>query len=224
MRRSGLPRQVPDRCNQCVGPTVTPTVFLAYLAAHFLAAVTPGPSMLFVIATGISRGARRGLMVGLGVALGDVILLNIALLGLIALAQAFSAVFLVAKYAGAAYLIWLGFNMWHSASKPGGESTHAPDDDKRSFLLGMALALSNPKAILFHASLMPLILDLKALTVLDAVLIMSAVFSVNLLTMGTYSFLAGKSSTWFNTGSRLKWMNRIAGGAMMGTGVIIASR
>jgi threonine/homoserine/homoserine lactone efflux protein len=203
---------------------VTPTVFLAYFAAHFIAAATPGPSMLAVIATGIARGARRGMMVGLGVALGDLILLNIALLGLIALAQAFSAVFLVAKYAGAAYLIWLGFAMWRSAGKLDQPASGAPGDDRRSFLLGMAMALSNPKAILFHASLMPLILDLKVLTLLDALLIMGVVFTVNVLTMGAYSFLAGKSSAWFNTGSRLRWMNRIAGSAMIGTGAIIASR
>jgi threonine/homoserine/homoserine lactone efflux protein len=203
---------------------VTPTVFLAYCAAHFIAAVTPGPSMLAVIATGISRGARRGMMVGLGVALGDVILLNVALLGLITLAQAFSAVFLVAKYAGAAYLVWLGFVMWRSAGKPAERAQRAHGDSKRSFLLGMAMALSNPKAILFHASLMPLILDLKALTLFDALLIMGVVFAVNVLTMGTYSFLAGRSSAWFNTGSRLGWMNRIAGTAMIGTGAIIASR
>ena len=203
---------------------MTLTIFLAYCAAHFVAAVTPGPSMLSVIATGIARGFRPGMLVGIGVALGDLILLNIALLGLIALAQAFSAIFLVAKYAGAAYLIWLGSNMWRSAGSLDPPKAGAAGDGRRSLLLGLALALSNPKAILFHASLMPLILDLKSLTLPDAILIMSVVFTVNILTMGAYAYLAGRSSRWFNSGSRLSWMNRIAGGAMIGTGAIIASR
>lgn len=198
------------------------TVFLAYCAAHFVAAVAPGPSMLAVIATGISRGARLGILVGLGVALGDMILVTIAMFGLIALAQAFSVVFLVAKYAGAAYLVWLGVMMWRSAGKI--EAQGAAHGDGRPVLLGLAMALSNPKAILFHASLMPLILDLRTLTVMDALLIMAVVFSVNVLTMSTYSVLAGKSSAWFRTGGRLRWMNRVAGGAMIGTGALIASR
>jgi threonine/homoserine/homoserine lactone efflux protein len=203
---------------------VTLTIFVAYCAAHFVAAVTPGPSMLAVIATGISRGFRQGMLVGIGVALGDLILLNIALLGLIALAQAFSATFLVAKYAGAAYFIWLGFNMWQAAGRLDPPDAGAQGDSMRALLLGLALALSNPKAILFHASLMPLIIDLKTLTLPDAFLIMSVVFVVNILTMGTYAFLAGRSARWFNTGLRLSCMNRIAGGAMIGTGTIIASR
>jgi threonine/homoserine/homoserine lactone efflux protein len=202
---------------------MTLTVFLAYCAAHFVAAVTPGPSMLAVIATGMSRGTRPGIMVGLGVALGDMTLVTIAMFGLIALAQAFSIVFLVAKYAGAAYLIWLGIMMWRSAGTID-TNTAQPAGVGRPFLLGLMLALSNPKAILFHASLMPLILDLRTLTAVDALLIMAVVFSVNVLTMSTYSMLAGKSSAWFRTGARLRWMNRVAGGAMIGTGALIASR
>lgn len=202
---------------------MTLTVFLAYCAAHFVAAVTPGPSMLAVIATGISRGTRPGILVGLGVALGDVTLVTIAMCGLIALAQAFAIVFLVAKYAGAAYLVWLGIGLWRAAGTI--DTTVQPTGGAgRPFLLGLTLALSNPKAILFHASLMPLILDLRTLTALDALLIMAVVFSVNVLTMSVYSVLAGKSSAWFRTGGRLRWMNRIAGSAMIGTGALIASR
>jgi threonine/homoserine/homoserine lactone efflux protein len=203
---------------------MTLTAFFAYCAAHFVAAVTPGPSMLAVIATGISRGTRRGIMVGLGVALGDMILVTIAMCGLIALAQAFSIVFLVAKYVGAAYLIWLGIMMWRSAGTIEADAAQPAGGAGRPFLLGLMLALSNPKAILFHASLMPLILDLWTLTIFDALLITAVVFSVNVLTMSTYSVLAGKSSAWFRTGSRLRWMNRVAGGAMIGTGALIASR
>jgi threonine/homoserine/homoserine lactone efflux protein len=203
---------------------MTLTVFLAYCAAHFVAAVTPGPSMLAVIATGVSRGTRRGIMVGIGVALGDMTLVTIAMCGLIALAQAFSVVFLAARYLGAAYLVWLGVMMWRSAGRIETDTAQPAGGAGRAFLLGLMLALSNPKAILFHASLMPLILDLRTLTVMDALLIMAVVFSVNVLTMSTYSVLAGKSSVWFRTGSRLRWMNRIAGGAMIGTGALIASR
>ncbi len=198
-------------------------VFLAYCGALFLAAATPGPAMFAVIATGVPRGAWLAFAAGLGVAFGDVILVFIALFGMIALAQAFSAIFLVAKYVGAAYLIWLGYKMWRSAGElKQGETV--PGGAGRSFLLGLTVALSNPKAILFHASLMPLILDLKALTLADGAIVLATVFTVNVVTMGVYAVLAGLSSSWFRTSSRLRWMNRIAGGAMIGTGAVIASR
>ncbi|AZN99773.1 LysE family translocator [Mesorhizobium sp. M9A.F.Ca.ET.002.03.1.2] len=203
---------------------MTLTAFLAYCAAITLAAATPGPAMFAVITNGISRGFVRAFMAGIGIAAGDAVLVTLALLGLVALAQTFEWVFLALKYAGAAYLVFLGIRMWRSATaQPDGLQAVQPRLS-RSFFLGASIALGNPKAILFHASIMPLILDLDTMTVADGLLVVAVVISVNILTMGVYAALAGRASGWFRTPRRVHLMNRFAGGAMIGTGALIAAR
>ncbi|TPM11638.1 LysE family translocator [Mesorhizobium sp. B2-3-11] len=203
---------------------MTPTAFFAYCAAVTLAAATPGPAMFTVITNGVSRGFLRAFMAGVGVAAGDAVLVTLALLGLVALAQTFEWIFLLLKYAGAAYLIFLGIRMWRaSATQPNGPQT-AQARLSRFFFLGASIALGNPKAILFHASIMPLILDLDTLTFVDGLLVVAVVISVNILTMGVYAVLAGRASGWFRTPGRMRLMNRFAGSAMIGTGALIAAR
>ena len=203
---------------------MTPTAFLAYCAAVTLAAATPGPAMFAVITNGVSRGFRRAFMAGVGVAAGDAVLVTLALLGLVALAQTFEWVFLLLKYAGAAYLIYLGIRMWRAAATEPTEPKTAETRLSRSFLLGASIALGNPKAILFHASIMPLILNLDTLTFADGLLVVAVVITVNIVTMGVYAALAGRASGWFRTPRRMRLMNRFAGSAMIGTGALIAAR
>jgi threonine/homoserine/homoserine lactone efflux protein len=203
---------------------MTPTAFLAYCAAVTLAAATPGPAMFAVITNGVSRGFLRAFMAGSGVAAGDAVLVTLALLGLVALAQTFEWIFLLLKYAGAAYLIFLGIRMWRASAVQSDESRTAEARLSRSFLLGASIALGNPKAILFHASIMPLILNLDTLTFVDGLLVVAVVISVNILTMGAYAALAGRASGWFRTPRRMRLMNRFAGSAMIGTGALIAAR
>ncbi|MFB9979403.1 LysE family translocator [Mesorhizobium kowhaii] len=203
---------------------MTPTAFLAYCAAITLAAATPGPAMFAVITNGVSRGFLRAFMAGVGVAAGDAVLVTLALLGLVALAQTFEWVFLLLKYAGAAYLVFLGIRMWRAAATQPDEPQASQARLSRSFFLGASIALGNPKAILFHASIMPLILNLNTMTLADGLLVVAVVISVNILTMGIYAALAGRASGWFRTPRRMRLMNRFAGSAMIGTGALIAAR
>ncbi|AJD46084.1 LysE family translocator [Rhizobium sp. SEMIA 4085] len=200
------------------------TALIAYCLALLLAVATPGPAMFAVITTGVSRGTFSALTVGLGIALSDVVLVNIALAGLVAIAQSFSWLFTAMKYAGAGYLIFLGYRMWRAASGFEAPEGVQPASATRQLGLGAAIALGNPKAILFHASLMPLILNVGSLSAFDVAIIMMVVFGVNTLTMGTYAVLAGASSRWFRSAGAIRALNRTAGGAMIGTGVLIAAR
>src|SRR5688500_9453045 len=114
------------------------TAFVAYCLALLLAVATPGPAMFAVITTGVSRGTFSALIVGLGVALSDVVLVGIALAGLVAIAQSFSWFFTVIKYAGAAYLIFLGYRMWRAGSQYEAGTVVQPVSAARQFGLGTA--------------------------------------------------------------------------------------
>ncbi|MBZ9841832.1 LysE family translocator [Mesorhizobium sp. CA5] len=203
---------------------MTVTAFLAYCVAISLAAATPGPAMFAVITNGLSRGFLRAFIAGMGVAAGDAVLVTLALLGLVALAQTFEWIFLLVKYAGAAYLVFLGIRMWRAAAQKPDDSRQTQARLSQSFFLGASIALGNPKAILFHASIMPLILNLDTMTFADGLLVVLVVVCVNIITMGLYAAMAGRAAGWFKTPKRMRLMNRLAGGAMIGTGALIAAR
>lgn len=196
---------------------------LAYTAALLVAVVTPGPAMLAVISTGVASGARRATLFAGGIAAGDVLLAAIALTGLAVLALSFGWVFAIVKYAGAAYLVWLGIRMWRAptariSAKPTGGGGLRP------FAVGLAVAVGNPKAILFHASLMPLILDVAALGRAEIAAVLAIVAVVNLVVMTACGRFAGGASRWLRTPARMRWVNRVGAGAMVGTGAVIAAR
>lgn len=203
---------------------MTLAAFFAYCAAVILAAATPGPAVFATISTGISRGFLSGVLVGLGVAAADAVLVTLALAGLVTLVQTFEWVFWVLKYAGAAYLVWLGVRMWRAAGAQGQSHDSSGAGGARPFLLGASIGLGNPKAILFHASIMPLILDLEVLTVADCAAVVAVVAGVNIVVMGFYSGLSTATARFFRTQSRMRLISRVAGGAMIGTGALIASR
>jgi len=203
---------------------MTVAAFLAYCLAITLGAATPGPAMFAVISNGLTRGFATAFLIGLGVAAADAVLVILAMLGLVALVQTFEWLFWVLKYAGAAYLIYLGFRMIR-ARGAGAEAPEQPRTSRgKAFFLGASIGLGNPKAILFHASIMPLILDLSSLTLMDGVAVVCVVLAANVTIMGFYAWLSGAASKWFKTEERMRWINRISGGAMIGVGAVIASR
>lgn len=199
---------------------MTSASLLAYALALLLAVATPGPAMISVTGTGLSQGPKPALLIAAGIAIADCILGALALLGLATLMATFFWLVTIIKYAGAAYLIWLGIRMWRAptavSSKASGSRSH--------FLLGMTVGLSNPKAILFHASMMPLIIDLRLLDRSSGAAVIAIIFGANLLGMGAYAILAGNGSRWFRTPKRLAWLNRVGSGSMLGAGALIVVR
>lgn len=204
---------------------MTVTAFLAYCLAITLGAATPGPAMFAVISNGLTRGFATAFLIGVGVAAADMVLVILAMLGLVALVQTFEWIFWVLKYAGAAYLIYLGVKMIRARAGKAPPAEEQPRTSRgKAFFLGASIGLGNPKAILFHASIMPLILDLSSLTFMDGVAVVCVVLAANVTIMGFYAWLSGAASKWFKTEERMRWINRISGGAMIGVGAVIASR
>jgi threonine/homoserine/homoserine lactone efflux protein len=200
---------------------MTAISLLSYATALLIAVATPGPAMLTVIGRGLTKGTREAIAVGAGIAIADVLLGSVALLGLAALMAALSWLFVAVKFGGAAYLMWLGFRMWRSSGNEGG---HDGSSGRGNVMLGMGAALANPKAILFHASLMPLIIDLRQLDAFGAAAILATILIVNLVVMSSYALLAGRGSNCFRTPQRMRLLQRVGGGSMLGAGAIVAAR
>ena len=126
-----------------------------FSSALFIAAASPGPGIAAIVARVLGRGPREAIPFSIGIALGDVVWLTFAVLGLAALAQAFHGVFLAVKYAGAAYLLYLALRsarqaLWPTAARSEAVEALSPG---QAYRRGVALHLTNPKAILFFGSL-----------------------------------------------------------------------
>lgn len=200
---------------------MTRASLLAYAIALVLAVATPGPAMIALIARSVARGAGAGLRMALGISFADVTLGALALLGLAALLRSFAWLLDVLKYAAAFYLVWLGARMWRS---PPAEAAPSIPASRSDVMTGLTVGLSNPKAMLFHASLMPLIIDLHLLNWRSAIAILGIIFAANLSVMSAYALAAGEGGRRFRSAKRLRLLSRLAGGTMVGAGALIASR
>lgn len=197
------------------------TTTITYAAALVVAVASPGLATFAVISTGLSRGVAAATATSPGIAIGDVLLVLIALLGLGAIAAAGEWAFTVVKLAGTAYLGWLGIKMWRAEANLDVIQAGHP---LRSLGIGLAVAVCNPKAILFHASLMPVLIDLNAVSLAEGLAILAIVFAANFLTLALYGLLSGQTADWFRGPGRMKWMNRCAGGALIGAAILVACR
>lgn len=158
-----------------------------------LLALVPSVSVLAVSARAASAGFRHGAYVTLGIIAGDTLFILLAIFGLHLLAEAMGDSFVFIKYLGAAYLIWLGVRLWRSGAGAASAQTHADASATSSFMTGLLITLGDQKAILFYLGFFPAFMDLKALTMLDALLVIAiaavAVGGVKL----AYAWAAGRA-------------------------------
>jgi threonine/homoserine/homoserine lactone efflux protein len=125
-----------------------------FLAAATLLAVTPGPGIFYVLTRSLSGGRREGSLSALGTFLGGSVHVLAAGLGLSAVLVASATAFAVVKYAGAAYLVWLGIRMIQARNVPMDESFEE-GNSSRAFRQGIVTELLNPKTALFFLSFLP---------------------------------------------------------------------
>ncbi|MEU7985512.1 leucine efflux protein LeuE [Streptosporangium canum] len=174
-----------------------------YVLGAFFIILLPGPNSLYVLATAAQRGVRQGYRGAAGVFLGDTVLMVLAAAGAASLLRSTPVLFNVVKYAGAAYLAWIGFQMlrgaWRSWRAAGtAEAVAAPETTLEDpFRKALVISLMNPKAILFFISFFIQFVDPAYGTPVLPFLILGAIcqlFSVLYLSVLIFggTFLAGQ--------------------------------
>jgi threonine/homoserine/homoserine lactone efflux protein len=198
---------------------------LLFSSALFIAAASPGPGIAAIVARVLGRGPRDAIAFSIGVALGDVVWLTFAILGLAALAQAFHEVFLVIKYAGAAYLLYIAYKIWTApAVAKDVTAEERAEHPARLLLGGLALTLGNPKTIVFYLALLPTILDLTRITVLGFAELLAATLTVLGVVFAGYIVLAARARQLFTTPKAIRILNRTTGAMLAGAAAAVASR
>ena len=132
---------------------IDPHRFLLFFAAAFVLAITPGAGIFYVLARTLAGGRREGVESSLGTFVGGLLHVTAAALGISAILAASAAAFHTVKYAGAAYLVWLGIRMIRSRNEAMPEKTEAPRGG--AFRQGVFTEALNPKTALFFLSFIP---------------------------------------------------------------------
>ena len=200
------------------------TLFL-YLIAVAAVMVTPGPTMLLALSNGATRPTRVAACGIAGAALADLILIGAVGCGLGALLQASEHLFSAIKWIGAAYLLYLAWKLWTApASRVAVEDGDTKRHGWQAFLGGLALTISNPKAILFFLALLPTVVDLASINAWSFLEISAAICVLMPIILGTYAFLAARARELFTSAKSVRRLNRSSGVAMAGVAVVIATR
>lgn len=206
---------------------------LLFAATLGLATALPGPDILAVVSGAIGRGFRSASAIVCGQIISDLIYFNLAVFGLAALALHLGEFFYVIKLAGAAYLIWLGIQLWRAqgglaiGEAPAGTAagkTGAKRGFLGSMLIGFGTALGNPKTMVFYASLLPSVIDLGHLTPAMILAMNGIVFLTIALIPGAYALAAARARRLITNRRYQKIANRTAGTMMIGAGLAVASQ
>lgn len=201
-----------------------PMTLVAFTAALALAVASPGPGIAAVVARALGSGFRGAFPMVLGLVAGDVIYLSFAAFGLAALAQSFGTVFLVVKYVGAAYLVYLAWKMWTSEPTAARIDARAAGASMRTFLSGLALTLGNPKVMVFYLALLPTLVDLGGLTLIGYAELVGVVVVVLIVIVGAYAAAAARARDLFRDPRALKILNRASGTMMAGAAAAVVAK
>lgn len=203
---------------------MTLTSAIALYATMTFFALLPGPGVMVVVGRSLDLGFRPGLILALGILSGDFIFITLAILGLATLADVMGNFFVLIKYIGAAYLIYLGYQLIKPQQDSITTEPVKPTNHSTHFLVGLITSLSNPKVMLFYFSFFPAFLDLQQVSAGDiALLFLIATLSVGAVMVG-YAYLASKTKSSFQTSSKTRHLRTGSGALLIGGGLFVALR
>ena len=201
------------------------TALLIFAGALLVGAISPGPGVVALVARVIGGGPASVTPFIVGLILGDLVWLAAAVLGLAVLAQTFHQVFVVMKFVGAAYLLYLAFRMW---TAPAEVDPVAPEPQQRGtaglFLAGLSVALGNPKVVGFYLALLPNLIDLGRIGVLGYAELASLCVLILTVVFGTYALIAARTRTLLRSARAVRLLNRTGGALMAGAAVAVATK
>jgi len=205
---------------------VSPDRLLAFAAMSFLLIMIPGPSVLFVVGRALAQGRRAALTTVVGNTLGAYVLVVAVALGVGAVVERSVLVFTVLKWAGAAYLVYLGVKAWRERDSSGAVLTDGTGarSGLRTLWEGFVVGVSNPKTIVFFAAVLPQFVDRAEGHAVVQMLVLGLVFNViAVVSDSAWGLAAATARDWFaRSPRRLSLVGGAGGLTMIGLGVTVA--
>jgi len=198
----------------------------AFAAASFVLIVIPGPGVLFVIGRALAHGRGTALASVAGHSAGNCVVAVCVALGVGAIVERSATVFTAVRLAGAAYLVWLGIQAFRRRDSLARVLTEAaaPRGGARSVREGFVVGVTNPKAVILFAAVLPQFVDRPAGHVPAQMLVLSALSVViGLASDSCYGLAASTVRSWFaRSPRRLGLVGGVGGLAMIGLGLTLA--
>ena len=200
------------------------SALLVFALALIIAAGTPGPSIAALVARVLTNGFRDVLPFLAAMWLGEALWLTCAVAGLAVIARSFGMVFIVLKFVGVAYLLFLAWKMWRAPADVQGSDLPSGQSPWRMFIAGLLVTLGNPKIMMFYLALLPTIIDLSRIgTVAWFELTLTMLIVLMAVDFG-WALLATRARKLLNTRRAVKFTNRASATVMVGVAAAIATR
>jgi homoserine/homoserine lactone efflux protein len=199
-------------------------LFLAFIGAHVMMSLTPGPAVLMVSSQGMARGFRAGLAASLGILAGNSIYFALSAIGLGAVLATSAFLFTCIKWAGAAYLVWMGIRTLRNARRVAEQTAPGPVPiSEHGFVQGLVKQLANPKSILFFGALLPQFITPGETQIWHFGFMLAALHVTELPILAAYAWLGAKGGAFARGPSGVLWREQIAGVAQIMVGGVIAT-
>jgi threonine/homoserine/homoserine lactone efflux protein len=169
-----------------------PTTLALFAAATIVLLVVPGPAVLYIVTRSVAQGRGAGLVSVLGVHTGSLVHVAFAAVGVSALLYASATAFTVVRYAGAAYLVFLGLRKLLGREGPGGEPVEAPALPRaRLYAQGVVVNVLNPKTAIFFLAFLPQFVNpVRGPVALQVVVLGTCFIALGVVSDGSYALLA----------------------------------
>ena len=196
-------------------------IYTAFVIATAIMIALPGPSVLLTVAHSISFGWKPAIVTVAGATMGIAVQLFIAAIGLSSLLSVVAEAFEWLRWAGAAYLVYLGIRQWRSANEPLAYETPAVSR-KNLFVQGVVVTTFNPKSLIFIAAFLPQFIDAARPPGLQFSIIVSTFLFITFTVTSVWALVAGNAGNFLKGRRASKSINRTAGGLMIAAGVGMA--
>lgn len=193
--------------------------WLAFCVMETALCFTPGPAVLFVVSVALARDARAGLAASSGILAANAFYFALSATGIAALILASSTLFNALKWAGAAYLIWLGLRML--LARTASANAPAPRPVQRAFWRGLVVQGANPKALIFFVALLPQFVDPDAAVGFQLFVLGASSVGIEFLVLALYVAFAVRARRL--AGARLAGpLERVGGAFLVAAGARLA--
>lgn len=191
-------------------------LYLAFIAASAILILMPGPNVALIVANSFAHGQRYALMTVAGTSSAMIIQLGLVIAGMTTMMAEMAHWFTIFKWAGVAYLLYIGIQYWR---KPSADLALTADRETRTyrsvFAQGFLISLTNPKTLIFYAAFFPQFMN-PATPALPQFLLLGATFLVMaIVSDGAYAVLAGRIRPWLQTSRIGQMQNKLTGGLLM---------
>jgi threonine/homoserine/homoserine lactone efflux protein len=196
--------------------------YAAFCIAALALAAVPGPTVTVIVANSLRFGVRAGLLNVGGTVLAGLVWVSIAALGLTAAILLMGVWFDVLRYAGAAYLVWLGYRLLTSDGML--QAGKAPERSSQGFFWqAFVVTITNPKILVLYGMMIPPFLSRGGNAAVETFMLGGTFVAIASITDSAYALLAGRAGAWLSR-SRVRAIEVISGTCLAAGGVWMALR